>query len=177
MGNKKVRVRGYLKEELRAAGEEKGGDKALTLAKEALERIVAEISPAAEVEGRVERGTIYLNIKGDGSGILIGRHGQTLDALQYIVTRIVGKRFKEKRSVIIDSQGYRQRRRESLEELSRRMGEKAKATGRPVTLPPMNARDRRIVHLTLKNDRELETRSEGEGRMKSVKIIPRKKGG
>jgi spoIIIJ-associated protein len=180
MGNKRVKVRARLKDEQRE--QEKGGetqeagDDALSYAKTVLERIIGGITVSAKVEGRVEGETIYLNIKGDGSGLLIGRHGQTLDAIQYIVGRIVGKQLGEKRIVVVDTERYRERRRENLERLAQRMGEKAKSTGRAVNLQPMNASDRRIVHLALKHDREIETRSEGEGGMKNIKIIPRKRG-
>jgi spoIIIJ-associated protein len=149
---------------------------ALTYAKTVLERIIAGIAVPSQVEARVEEGSIYLNIKGDGSGLLIGRHGQTLDAIQYIVGRIVGKQLGEKKVIVIDTERYRERRRENLERLSRHMGEKAKSTGRAVSLQPMSASDRRIVHLALKHDREIETRSEGEGGMRSIKIIPRRRG-
>lgn len=186
VGNKRVRVRATLKDIQKEKTQEKKQEKkqdtqeaevdALTYAKTALERIIAGITDSAQVEGREEEGTIYLNIKGDGSGLLIGRHGQTLDALQYIVGRIVGKQLGEKRMVVVDTERYRERRRESLEQVSRRMAEKAKSTGRPVSLQPMNASDRRIVHLALKHDREIETRSEGEGGMRSIRIIPRKRG-
>jgi spoIIIJ-associated protein len=180
MGNKRVKVRATLKVEQRdqekdEEAQEAGGD-ALTYAKTVLGRIVAGITVSAKIEGWVEGGTIYLNIKGDGSGLLIGRHGQTLDAIQYIVGRIVGKQLGEKRMVVIDTERYRERRKENLEQLAQRMGEKAKSTGRAVSLQPMSASDRRIVHLALKHDREIETRSEGEGGMKNIKIIPRKRG-
>jgi spoIIIJ-associated protein len=194
MGNKRVRVKATLKGEGRdqKQGEEvqdrgvkvrdrgkktqEAEDDALTYAKTVLERIVGGIIDSATVEGRVEGGTIYLNIKGDGSGLLIGRHGQTLDAIQYIVGRIVGKQLGEKRMVVVDTERYRERRKGNLEQLAQRMGEKAKSTGRPVSLQPMSASDRRIVHLALKHDRQIETRSEGEGGMKNIKIIPRKRG-
>ena len=182
MGNKRVKVRARLKgvqKDQEKGQEEKTQEAradALTYAKTVLERIIACITLPAYVEGRVEEGTIYLNIKGDGSGLLIGRHGQTLDAIQYIVGRIVGKQLGEKRMIVVDTERYRERRRENLEQLSRRMGEKAKSIGRAVSLQPMNASDRRIVHLTLKHDREIETRSEGEGSLRSIKIIPRKRG-
>ena len=194
MGNKRVKVRATLKdtgrnqeqgEEAQDRGEkvrdrkkktQEAGDDPLTYAKTVLERIVAGIVVSATVEGRVEGETIYLDIKGDGSGLLIGRHGQTLDAIQYIVGRIVGKQLGEKRMVVVDTERYRARRKENLEQLAQRMGEKAKSTGRAVSLQPMSASDRRIVHLALKHDRDIETRSEGEGGMKNVKIIPRKRG-
>lgn len=170
MGNKRVRVRAKLRE-----GEEIE-DEGLGYAKMVLERIIMGIDVPAEIEGRVQEGTICLNIKGDGSGLLIGRHGQTLDAIQYVVERIVGKRLGEKRMVVVDTEEYRKRRRETLEALARRMGEKAKKTGRVVRMETMNARDRRIVHLALKDDQEVETKSEGEGELKSMKIIPRTRG-
>jgi spoIIIJ-associated protein len=180
MGNKRVKVKATLKGEQRdqRRGEEaqEAGSDVLTYAKTVLERIVAGISVSAKVEGRVEGGTIYLTIKGDGSGLLIGRHGQTLDAIQYIVGRIVGKQLGEKRMIVVDTERYRERRKENLEQLAQRMGEKAKSTRRAVSLQPMSASDRRIIHLALKNDREIETRSEGEGGMKNIKIIPRKRG-
>jgi spoIIIJ-associated protein len=194
MGNKRVKVRAQIKgegrdeekdkksqdrgEKVRDRGQktQEAGDDTLTYAKTVLERIVGGIIDSATVEGRVEGETIYLNIKGDGSGLLIGRHGQTLDAIQYIVGRIVGKQLGEKRMVVVDTERYRERRKENLEQLAQRMGEKAKSTGRPVSLQPMSASDRRIVHLALKNDREIETRSEGEGGLKNIKIIPRKRG-
>ncbi|HEX9949968.1 MAG TPA: R3H domain-containing nucleic acid-binding protein, partial [Thermodesulfobacteriota bacterium] len=87
-----------------------------------------------------------------------------------------GKQLGEKKVIVIDTERYRERRRENLERLSRQMGEKAKSTGRPISLQPMSASDRRIVHLALKHDRDLETRSEGEGSLKSIKIIPRRRG-
>jgi spoIIIJ-associated protein len=108
--------------------------------------------------------------------LLIGRHGQTLDAIQYIVGRIVGKQLGDKRMVVVDTEQYRERRQESLERLARHMGDKAKTTGKAVSLQPMNASERRIVHLALKHDRAIETRSEGEGGMKTIRIFPRKRG-
>ncbi len=192
MGNKRVKVRAMLKgsqeDQEKGQGTEQRGqkkegaagqqpdDETLAYAKSVLEKIIASISVPAQVEGRMEGGTIYLNIKGDGSGLLIGRHGQTLDAIQYIVGRIVGKQQGKKRMIVVDTERYRERREENLEQLARRMGEKAKSMGRAVSLQPMSASDRRLIHLALKHDREIETRSEGEGNIKSIKIIPRKRG-
>jgi spoIIIJ-associated protein len=201
MGNKKVKVRGtpkdaperpkdaertpkksqgkQEKEKRETSTPEQGArpdEEVLSYAKTALETIVGGITPSAPVEGRVDAETIYLNIKGDGSGLLIGRHGQTLDAIQYIVGRIVGKQLGDKRMVVVDTEQYRERRRESLERLAQHMGDKAKATGKAVSLQPMSANDRRIVHLALKHDRAIETRSEGEGGMKTIRIFPRKRG-
>jgi len=182
MGSKRVKVRARLKEvqpdqeKGQGAREAVNGADAPTYAKTVLERILAGIAVPSRVQGRVDGETIYLDIKGDGTGLLIGRHGQTLDAIQYIVGRIVGKRLGEKKVIVIDTERYRERRRENLERLSRHMAEKAKGTGRAISLQPMSASDRRIVHLALKHDREIETRSEGEGGVRSIKIIPRTRG-
>ncbi|MBW2038347.1 MAG: Jag N-terminal domain-containing protein [Deltaproteobacteria bacterium] len=170
IGNKKVKVRA------RPKGPQEAEDEDLNYAKMVLERIIAGINVPAQVEGRVEGGRIYLNIKGDGSGLLIGRHGKTLDAIQYMVERIVAKGLGERKIVVVDTEQYRERRNEALERLALRMGEKVKSAGRAVSLQPMNPRDRRVVHLALKDYSEVETRSEGEGEMKSIKIIPRPRG-
>jgi spoIIIJ-associated protein len=192
MGNKRVKVRAIPKESpenqetarmtrqedqgTEEVSEERTDDDVLSYAKMVLERIITEIQVPAQVEGRLEGEVIYLDIKGDGSGLLIGRHGQTLDALQYIAGKIVGKHLGKKKMVVVDTEKYRERREENLAQLARRMGEKAKSTGRAVSLQPMNASDRRLVHLALKHDHDIETRSEGEGSLKSIKIFPRKRG-
>jgi len=169
MGNKLVKVRARIK----GTQDE---DEGLAYAKMVLERILSGMNIAAKIEGKVKGERIYLNIKGDGSGLLIGRHGQTLDALQYMVGRIVGKQMGKRQIVVVDTEDYRERRRETLEKLARRMGEKARHTGKIVILQELNSRDRRIVHLALKDDREIETKSEGEGELKIIKIIPRSRG-
>ena len=118
-------------------------------------------------------GKITLNIIGDRSGLLIGRKGKTLDALQYLVSKIVNKAFDKKINVIVDSEDYRKRREDSVTQLALKMGEKAKRIKKPVTTNPMNPHDRRLVHLALKDDENLETRSRGEGLLKKVVIIPK----
>ena len=146
----------------------------LRLAKDVLENILELLPMETTVDaGRID-GNIHLNIQGDNSGLLIGRRGKTLDALQFIVNKIVNKSLERKVRVVVDSEKYRQRRRDSLTQLALRMGEKAKRIRKPVTTNPMNPGDRRIVHLALKDDGELDTRSRGEGLMKKVVIIPRK---
>ena len=106
--------------------------------------------------------------------LLIGRKGKTLDALQFIVNKIVNKALEKKVRVAVDSENYRQRREDSLTQLALRMGDKAKRIKKPVTMNPLNPRDRRIVHLALKEDDNLDTRSRGEGLLKKVVIIPKR---
>ncbi len=150
-------------------------DDGIAIAKEALEKILALI-PMEETTVRAEHldGTIVLNIEGDRSGLLIGRKGRTLDALQFIVNKIVNKTLERRARVVVDSENYRQRRRDFLIQMALKMGDKAKKTGRPVTTNLLNPHDRRIVHLALREDDELGTKGRGEGVLKKVVIIPRR---
>jgi spoIIIJ-associated protein len=158
----------------KAAGEEADEEAGLAIAKEALENILALIPVETTVVAEQIDGNIALNIEGDKSGLLIGRKGQTLDALQFIVNKIVNKTLERKTKVVIDSENYRQRRKESLTDLALRMGDKAKRIKKPVTTNPLNPHDRRIVHLALQEDEKLDTRSRGEGLLKKVVIIPKR---
>jgi spoIIIJ-associated protein len=147
------------------------GKKALA----ALQGLLAHLDLEARVELDEDGDRIYLNIQGDGSGLLIGRKGQTLDALEYLVNKMVHKDQEGKKRIVVDTENYRTRREESLVKLARRLGDKARQSGRPVTISPMNAHDRRIVHLALQNDRTLRTRSTGTGLYRKVVISPDKK--
>jgi len=146
----------------------------LLVAKESLEKILALIPMDTTVQVEKNNGRIALSIEGDSSGLLIGRRGRTLDALQYIVNKIVNKALDKRVRVQIDSENYRQRRSETLAQMALKMGEKAKKTRKPVATNLLNPHDRRIVHLTLKDDREVDTRSRGDGILKKVVIIPKR---
>lgn len=149
----------------------------IAIAKEALENILALIPmEGITVTGGLEDGSITLNIEGDKTGLLIGRKGKTLDALQFIVNKIVNKSLEKRSRVIIDSENYRLRRQEFLVQMALKMGDKAKKIKRPVTTNLLNPHDRRIVHLALRDDDELGTKGKGEGILKKVVIIPRKNG-
>jgi spoIIIJ-associated protein len=119
-------------------------------------------------------GTITLDIEGDKSGLLIGRKGRTLDALQFIVNKIVNKALEKKARLVIDSENYRQRRRDFLIQMAVNMGDRAKRTKKPVATNLLNPHDRRILHLALREDAELDTKSRGEGVLKKVIIIPKR---
>jgi spoIIIJ-associated protein len=146
----------------------------LLVAKESLEKILSLISMDTTVRVEKNNGRIALNIEGDSSGLLIGRRGRTLDALQYIVNKIVNKALDKRVQVQVDSENYRQRRSETLAQMALKMGEKAKKMRKPVATNLLNPHDRRIVHLTLKDDREVDTRSRGDGILKKVVIIPKR---
>ena len=144
------------------------------VAKESLQKILSLIPIDTTVHAEKNNGRIALSIEGDSSGLLIGRRGRTLDALQYIVNKIVNKALEKRVQVQIDSENYRQRRSETLTQMALKMGEKAKKIRKPVATNLLNPHDRRIVHLTLKDDRELDTRSRGDGILKKVVIIPKR---
>ncbi|MFO7459079.1 MAG: RNA-binding cell elongation regulator Jag/EloR [Desulfatiglandales bacterium] len=145
----------------------------LLLAQQTLEKILSLIPVEATIQSERTNGKVTLTIVGDRSGLLIGRKGKTLDALQYVVTKIVNKALDKKIHLVIDSENYRKRRTDSITQLALRMGEKAKRIKKPVTTNPLNPHDRRLVHLALKEDEDLETRSRGEGLLKKVVILPK----
>lgn len=151
------------------------GENDIAVAKETLENILALIPMEETLVTAVQQdGTINLNIEGDKSGLLIGRKGRTLDALQYIVNKIVNKSLEKRTRVVIDSENYRDRRKDFLIQMALRMGDKAKRVQKPVATNLLNPHDRRIVHLALRDDGELSTKGRGEGILKKVVIIPKK---
>ena len=119
---------------------------------------------------------IILNIQGDGSGLLIGKRGQNLDAIQYFVNKAAHHSTNGYKMIIIDTEEYRKRREESLVALAMRLGEKVKKTKKPVTVGQMNAHDRRIIHLAMQNDETLTTKSRGEGEYRKIIIMPVRRG-
>jgi spoIIIJ-associated protein len=146
-------------------------EKILVQASQIISDILAHMNMSGEIKTR-EDGTI--EIIGDGSGLIIGKRGQTLDALQFIVNRILNKDRSEPLYVTIDTEGYRQRHMDLLKSMAFKMGQKARRTGQSVSLERMNPYDRRIIHLALKNDTRVNTRSIGDGVYKQVVIVPRK---
>ena len=142
-------------------------------AEEALREIVRHMGVSAEVHGRADGDAIVLDLTGDASGVLIGRKGQMLDALEYLVSRIVSRDQASAVRVVIDCERYRERRREALEDMARRMADEAKRKKRVVKLNAMSPRDRRIVHLVLQMDSAITTRSSGTGHFRKLIIIPR----
>ena len=153
------------------------------VAKEALEELLKRMKLTAQVEigsdtletSELEVTPIALEVKGDDLGILIGRRGETLAALQYIVRLIVAHHQKARVPLTIDVEGYRQRRYRSLRELALRLAQKAISTGQSMTLEPMPADERRIVHLALSVNPDVVTQSIDEGEMRKVVIMPRKR--
>jgi len=148
----------------------------LEIGKEALSRIVSHITTGAEVTARQGEDRLCFDIQGGESGILIGKKGQTLEAIQYLVEKMVNRHHPERVRVQVDVEGYLDNRRQRLEELADRLAQKAKRSGKPVTIGQLNAHDRRIVHISLKGDPDLRTQSMGEGFYRKLVIFPKKRG-
>jgi spoIIIJ-associated protein len=125
-----------------------------------------------EVEAFVREGELYIEIKSDEEGILIGKQGRTLESLQTLISRMVNKQVKKPVGVILDIADYKKRRVDSLTKMASRLGDRVKKTGKEVAVGPFSAHDRRIIHITLKEDPSLKTESLGEGEWKKIKIIP-----
>ncbi len=146
-------------------------------ARDLLAGILSRMTFACQVTAMETSDTIVLSIAGDDSGLLIGRRGQNLDALQYLLNKAVNKSDTERKMIVVDSEEYRKRREESLLNMAQRIRDKVKKTQKPLSLSHMNAHDRRIIHLALQEDEALITKSRGEGEYRKVIVLPAKKGG
>ena len=147
------------------------------LAKEVLERLLTLMKVPATVQVREvpeEETGIALDISGDDLGVLIGRRGETLSSLQYLVNLIASRRLKVNAGVTIDVERYRQRRHEMLQRLALRIADRVKSTERPISLEPMPSSERRIIHLVLRDDPEVTTQSVGQGESRKVVISPKR---
>ncbi len=157
-GAKPAKIRATLKQDVSAAPE--------TILKEILSRMGVD----AKVEANYIDGSTHLNILTDSPALLIGKHGQTLDAIERILNCIVNKVSLAKKRVFVDTEGYRERREERLIEMANQIADKVRYTGRDVVLAPMSARDRRVIHVALKEDEIVSTYSQGEGDMRRVVV-------
>ena len=148
----------------------------LDLGRTALQRIVDTITADAEISAEKNSGGLSFNINGGNAGILIGKKGQTLDAIQSLLEKIVNKHnpHNDKIRVQVDVEGYLETRKANLEKLAERLADKSKRIRKPISLGQMSAYDRRIVHLALKGDPDIRTKSRGEGYMRKLVIFPQK---
>jgi spoIIIJ-associated protein len=147
-------------------------DSAEDSVREFLTRVFDAMKMNVEVKINVDEANrmIDVELKGDEMGILIGKRGQTLDSLQYLTNLAVNKRSEDFYKIKIDTEDYRKRRRETLENLAKNIAYKVKKTRRPVSLEPMNPFERRIIHSTLQNDRYVTTYSEGDEPFRHVVV-------
>lgn len=125
---------------------------------------------ALDVKYDEESKNLVIDLSGDEMGILIGKRGQTLDSLQYLVSLVVNKGSEEYIRVKVDTEDYRKRRKETLENLAKNIAYKVKRTKRPVSLEPMNPYERRVIHSALQNDKYVTTHSEGEEPFRRVVV-------
>ena len=141
---------------------------------EVIETLLSKMNASAVVNllqaMKEDTGGPSFNIEGDDSGLLIGRRGETLKALQFIVRFMVGKQLGTRAQLFLDVEGYQERRYQSLANLAQRVAQRVSNSGRPVTLEPMPSNERRIIHVTLANHRSVSTESSGSGDGRQVTI-------
>lgn len=157
---------------------EKEGDEngeAVECGKAALQRVVAMISEDSTIEAESRNGRILYKIEGGNSALLIGKRGQTLEAMQYLVEKIVNKQNNTRFRIVVDVEGYLNNRQSNLKQMASKMAEKAQKINKPVTIGKMNAYERRIVHLHLKENQAVRTQSVGEGNYRKLIVFPKRR--
>ena len=140
------------------------------VAKEFLREMFVAMGIIVNIETELKEKQLLINLSGSDMGILIGKRGQTLDSIQYLVNLVVNKGDAPYLSITIDTENYRQRRKETLESLAYNLAKKVKQTGKKVVLEPMNPYERRIIHSSLQNNKYVTTYSEGEEPYRNVVI-------
>lgn len=148
--------------------------------KEACEKFLYDVFKTMDMEVKIvseidEEGALSISMEGDNMGILIGKRGQTLDSLQYLTNRVANKMQDGYVRVKLDTENYRQRRKDTLESLAKNIAHKVKRTKRAVSLEPMNPYERRIIHSALQSDRYVSTHSEGEEPYRRVVVTLNRK--
>ncbi len=146
------------------------------VAKNFLKEVFTAMNMAVVIETKFDEAekTVEVDLSGEDMGILIGKRGQTLDSLQYLVSLVVNKNQEDYIRVKVDTENYRERRKETLENLAKNIAYKVKRTKRPVSLEPMNPYERRIIHSALQNDKYVTTHSEGEEPFRRVIVTLKK---
>lgn len=145
-----------------------------------VEEFLADVFAAMQIDAKIEitenkeENTMNVDLSGEDMGVLIGKRGQTLDSLQYIISLVVNKESDSYIRIKVDTENYRERRKATLENLAKNLAYKVKRTRRPVSLEPMNPYERRVIHSVLQNDRYVETHSEGEEPYRKVVITLKK---
>jgi len=135
-------------------------------------QLISKMGVRCEVTSDTENGEVNIYVNGDDAGLIIGYRGEVLDAIQYFALMLANKGEKEFVRVQVDAGNYRKKRKETLAGLARRLAVKTARSGRRTVLEPMNPFERRVIHTTLADDKEVTTQSEGEGKFRHVIIIP-----
>ncbi len=169
IGSKPAVIKARVKEEVKEVT-------VTDMAKQFLKEVFNAMNMAVAVDVEYDEAEKNMNIdlSGNEMGVLIGKRGQTLDSLQYLVSLVVNKGEEDYIRVKVDTENYRQRRKETLENLAKNISYKVKRTKRPVSLEPMNPYERRIIHSALQNDRYVTTHSEGEEPFRRVVVTLKK---
>ncbi|MBR9982308.1 MAG: Jag N-terminal domain-containing protein [Desulfatitalea sp.] len=141
----------------------------------ALRKVLDYICEEAKITIDIQNGRIVYKIEGGNSGLLIGKRGQTLEAIQYLVEKIVNRQNGSRVRVLVDVEGYLSTRKINLKRIATKMAAKAQKMNKPVTIGQMNAYDRRIVHLHLKDNQDVRTQSMGDGYYRKLVIFPKKR--
>ena len=163
LGAKLAKIRVTLKEDISSTPEA------------ILHEILSHMGLEAEIESQIINGSVHLTVSSDNPGILIGKHGQTLNAVEYLLNCILNRSSLVKKKVFVDAEGYRERREQMLMDLAYRAAAKVKQTHQEIVLDPMPPRDRRIIHVTLQSDEDIRTYSRGEGMMRRVAVTTRER--
>lgn len=148
-------------------------DRVIKHAEDFLYKLLKEMEIEGQVKSRVVNNSrISIDIIGKNMGIIIGKRGETLDAIQYLVNIVANKERREYIKIMLDTENYRARREETLRKLAQRLGKKVQQTKKPITLEPMNPYDRRIIHSALQESKVVKTHSEGQEPFRRVVISP-----
>ncbi|MBW1822080.1 MAG: Jag N-terminal domain-containing protein [Deltaproteobacteria bacterium] len=143
--------------------------------KDVLQKIIDSITEDTKIEIKEKSQKTIFNVVGGNSALLIGKRGKTLEAIQIIVEKAINNKNEKRARTIVDIEGYKEKRISYLKSLAKRLADKCKRFGKPMSLGEMNAHDRRIIHITLKSDKEVSTRSKGEGVLRKIVIFPQKR--
>lgn len=139
-----------------------------------LKEVAESMGIAVKLEVETDSDVIKINFTGDDLGILIGRRGDTLDALQYLVNLVANRKEESRVRMVLDVEGYRKRREQTLQKLAMKLADKVRRRGQEVVLEPMNPHERRVIHTALQNNRFVYTTSQGEEPFRKIVIAPKK---
>ena len=147
---------------------------AIELGQTVIQKIVDKITDDAKVKVKIQEESVVFHVEGGKSALIIGKRGQTLEAIQYLVDRVVNKNSEQRLRLQVDVAGYLENKKANLEQRAMHLSEKVKKTGKPVTVGELNVYDRKIIHVCLKEDPAVRTQSMGHGFYRKLVIFPKK---
>jgi spoIIIJ-associated protein len=180
---KKEPVKAPKKEKITETVEEETADKeavdvsdeAVEKGRETLEKILMNLSDSFEISPEISGNEVLYNLKADNPGVIIGKKGQNLESMQFLVDKIVNKLSDDRVRVLIDIEDYLERRKQNLRSIALRYAEKVKKTGKPSTIGQLSSYERRFIHIALRDDRKVRTQSMGEGYYRKLVVFPSRK--